>query len=681
MDNKDIVISHEQLDHVERDIHPEMLKVGQWYWVKMDTEGKLKPDEWLGCITKIGSNFVLIEQPRYDYQGKAWDTDTELHCYSRRIHFKHVMDNLRRPENDQEAINSVTNDYGKKANQYMAEIHEISKRIGVRQDNMLQEDHTGSSGTGVAVFSGNVDIHAYKNELIKAKEVDLPKLFNELKNAHVGLAQWMAAPALTIQNTMNEMKEDLDKINDRIFNVSLYAGIEETIVTCKEGNPADISDKLHIMQRKLYMDEECLLNYEAGGMEFDDIADFDNWLSREENFHRILPFPKTVVAMQVRRKKKQRETDTLHQYIDVLRRQEADKFTYLYVRNGEQLHRVIFEKIDFDENLFPDRAEFDPSEELRINRSGSNVKGVVTNAYFQQLQKELVEVEKTQEEQEAAEIAKLGNIEDEEKLKREIDRIRFFNRARSKAGDIRRELQDYEDLFNSDSVYFDDTVEYLGKAFKKYNRISLIIQGIFDRSSMLAPHLPVKTWVQESFNQSIKLVYDNENALYEGEKPDFEAYRDQCNSLATKDSFFVGQRDYWMRKNAEKENEASRYMRNPTNFIRFVPYDNPGMLNVCQADNVSKRGATFKWQKERSNKRWRGDNAPVQCTITVPMSEIFNVSAYKKGDYKKFFADPRTRQEYVKWAPLLLAAEDFLANRHTDDEGESRVRCANQYGY
>ncbi len=54
-------------------------------------------------------------------------------------------------------------------------------------------------------------------------------------------------------------------------------------------------------------------------------------------------------------------------------------------------------------------------------------------------------------------------------------------------------------------------------------------------------------------------------------------------------------------------------------------------------------------------------------SLTVRMSSLLNVSAYQKGDYKQFFQDPRTRAHYLKWAPLLLAAEDFVCgtSKHT----------------
>ena len=30
-------------------------------------------------------------------------------------------------------------------------------------------------------------------------------------------------------------------------------------------------------------------------------------------------------------------------------------------------------------------------------------------------------------------------------------------------------------------------------------------------------------------------------------------------------------------------------------------------------------------------------------------------------DYKQFYNDPRTRAKYIKWAPLLIAAEEYHA--------------------
>lgn len=49
-----------------------------------------------------------------------------------------------------------------------------------------------------------------------------------------------------------------------------------------------------------------------------------------------------------------------------------------------------------------------------------------------------------------------------------------------------------------------------------------------------------------------------------------------------------------------------------------------------------------------------------KARISVPLEKLFNVSAYQQGDFKRFFADPRTREKYLEWAPLLLSAEDYV---------------------
>jgi hypothetical protein len=56
------------------------------------------------------------------------------------------------------------------------------------------------------------------------------------------------------------------------------------------------------------------------------------------------------------------------------------------------------------------------------------------------------------------------------------------------------------------------------------------------------------------------------------------------------------------------------------------------------------------------------DDSEIKTRITVPEAELFNIDAYKKGDYLQFFQDHRTRCQYLDWAPWLLAAEEYLTN-------------------
>jgi hypothetical protein len=74
------------------------------------------------------------------------------------------------------------------------------------------------------------------------------------------------------------------------------------------------------------------------------------------------------------------------------------------------------------------------------------------------------------------------------------------------------------------------------------------------------------------------------------------------------------------------------------------------------------RKAIFQWNRKRLKDTWMkryGD--PISTSIAVPDARLLNVSAYKPGDFKQFFLDPRTRAQYLKWAPMLLAAEEYHA--------------------
>jgi hypothetical protein len=214
------------------------------------------------------------------------------------------------------------------------------------------------------------------------------------------------------------------------------------------------------------------------------------------------------------------------------------------------------------------------------------------------------------------------------------------------------------------SVYFDEASEFIAEEIKRYNRIAVIIQGLFDRSMVLHPHQPVQVWNPISFEGAIELVYDN-MTLTHGDKPDFEAYRAELNKTLGPDSIVTGQEDFWLRREADKENERQeRDWRNRdrqrSNYTRYKPYGNSGPGLVNRMDDWKKRArkAVFRWTYQRG---YFGDGAERNATLEVPSEELLNVSAYTPGDYKRFFSDPRTRQEYLKWAPLLLAAEDYHA--------------------
>jgi len=166
---------------------------------------------------------------------------------------------------------------------------------------------------------------------------------------------------------------------------------------------------------------------------------------------------------------------------------------------------------------------------------------------------------------------------------------------------------------------------------------------------------------------AIDCVYDANMVLTHGDAPDFEVYRRRLNRKIKPNSVLVGQDDWWQFKEAERENNrrdrsySSRISEH--RYIRHTPYGNPGPGFLQKATKLMPQAkkATFKWFRESIMWRATADPRGIPCSVTVPFEELLNVSAYKPGDYKQFYRDPRTRQEYLKWAYFLLAAEEYHA--------------------
>jgi hypothetical protein len=282
---------------VRREPPEGVLAAGQWYWVKEvmtwdDRKSGLKRGdeyEWLGCVVDIGTNYALLKAPPSNDRGSRSD----------RVHFDDFWKRLRLEPNADIVIAGKVEHYQRHAQELLAEVQALTMRLGIAPARMLSAGAV--AGTSLATVSGQTDIRSYEAALIKARDVTLPELFEQIKEANAEVARWMTASTLTMEAQIAPLSSTLKEVKDRVFNVGLYAGLAEEVVRCCDGAPAAAHEKLRVMQRRLYMDEECLMSYEAGGMEFADIGEFDAWISQPANRDRILPFPRTLVAMRVRR--------------------------------------------------------------------------------------------------------------------------------------------------------------------------------------------------------------------------------------------------------------------------------------------------------------------------------------------------------------------------------------------
>lgn len=608
---------------------------GQWFWYS-DSDKRM-----MVCVMHVGTNYVEVETPP-SARGASWST---------RVHRSDFEKTLEPVENPALAIQQEVDRYEKAMNDNMLAIQQLTEQLGVAQ---AAYKATDGNDKGLAVMSSQVDLGAFKTALVEAKTNTLPKLYDDNERLAKELARWLAAPSLPMTAKLNPMKDTIKQIEDRIFNIQLYAGIFESIQTVADGEPARTDEKLRVMQRRLYMDEECLLDYEHGGMEFANLGAFDRWLAKPKNLNRILPFPRCLVTMQVRRNPKERTASDLRDFIHIMNLQEADRFTYLYVRNGEQVYRVACDT-DFGELIFPEKAVYDPTEPRMMNvyRSG-RVESVLT----------LREYEDRKAQYESAKAERDQWILDNPKEQWEASNPNVSWHFRQPR------LPDFDPEHwhpcTDESVYFDDYMETISSEVKEYNRVALIVQGLFDRSKTLIPHKPVKMWQPESFAQSVELIYDASMVLHWGEAPNIQAYFERCNEQITGNSVLFGQQLYWMEVEAEKYNRKEQNnwrisYKDRSNLKVYAPFGNPGPGTLARPAKWSPRSrkAKFTWMRERNTHPY----TEIATSVTVPADRLFNVSAYKPGDFMQFFKDPRTRAQYLDWAKPLLLAEEFHAGK------------------
>jgi hypothetical protein len=579
--------------------------VSQWYWVrKSKDEDDSEGERWFGCVLHVGSNYAKLGT----VDGNAYE----------RVHFDEWAERCEFVPIPDPIIDGHVREHQAETMRLMAEVRAITARLAVTPGRALGPG--GATESTALALRNHQTAKDYKKALVRAKDKELPELFQHIEQSNLALGQWMKAKTLPLMAHEQALRSSIDAIDDRIFNVELYAGLVETVTCVKNGAPAPIATPIHLMQRRCYMDEECLAEYQAGGMSFKNLRAFDRWIGRPTNFKRILPFPRCVVAFQVRRNDRDWRIRNFIDFFQMLNEKPLDKLTFLYIRNGDQLHRLATE-LELGPQLFPDPRSLDRGQ-LWAKIFVERVDKIITNDEYEALQAEAAREEQEHSEQ------------------------------------FRHRFHDDYQPFTPASVYYDDIGRHLADEMTKHNRLVIVLQGLLDRSPVLHPHPPWSLWTEAGFAAALSLVYDDSRALAPADLPDFEAYRAKLNAELRVGSVTTGQQLAWEQHNARKE-EAARDRH--YHIGRFVPEGNAGPGLLARPATVSKRSqmCTFTWTRERLT----GKGATVPCRFTVNAKQLLNVDAYQLGDFRIFYRDPRTRAEYLKWAPLLLLAEDYHAGK------------------
>jgi hypothetical protein len=634
-------------------------EVGDWYWLKVeesdgwddDNDAPLNPRivERLTCVMHVGSNYVEL-------------TAVSHHDTTWRVHENEFDDECTYEPDPQMYINQKIALHQGKVNELLDNVKQLTARLGVTRA-ALPEGEVEESTRALAVAHGTERIQEHKKALIKAKEETLPDLFKKIEEEHKELAMWMKGGLLPHRARAAKLKDETSAIEDRIFTVELYAGLIEEIEQIKKGDPAHNDEKVRLFQRQHYMDEECLANYKAGGMEFKDLRAFERWLCKKENFERIFPHPRCVVTFRVRRHKKDRECNTLWDFIVITMEEKLDKRTFLYIRNGAQLWRMHTE-INFGEELFPhkdDSVLLGDGEVLYADTSWNEPRSIMGEGQYLEM------VARRERER-----------EEYEKKKRAWKRMSKKEReGKCEPWWSHRHSHEKWSRIDKGNVYYDDVMKKIAREAVAHNRVVVVLQGLLDRSPCLHPHPPWQLWTNEGFTQGLELIYDLSRALVDGDPPSFKAYCARLNAHMEKGCFTVGQQDTWLEHEREKEEQrrrnSYRYSYRDYDVGRWwSPYGNPGPGEVAKVVRLDKkRQCIYEWYRERQRVKWVKDpdrpgfmkyaDLSIKTRFACPIHEVLNISAYKPGDYKTFYDDPRTREDYLEWAPWLLVAEDFHA--------------------
>lgn len=224
---------------------------------------------------------------------------------------------------------------GDRPKDFIAELVEASaelSRLTAEAEALTDEEQSATEAALVSVNRQSpteikASLAAVRRKVV-AKQAEVQaaaKKVRELAERQARIAQAAIAP----------LAKQIERFEDGIEAVNLYLGDAESIVTLKDGQPAPVTEPVHIRQLVLSMDEECAVASETGGIDSMDISKFDEWLLADpEHVDQVLPERKGIVALVPRMSGK----DYGDPWTD-MQLNKQNRETYLLIRNGERLYR------------------------------------------------------------------------------------------------------------------------------------------------------------------------------------------------------------------------------------------------------------------------------------------------------------------------------------------------------
>jgi len=614
-----------ELPRISRD-PLDTLQPGDWFWVKFDdTEYDPKKEkhvkvgehETLMCVEEVGSNYVGFTT-----------RSGRNHSYTDvRIHFNKFISRCREEPNWKQVLQDKMNTLQLQIAEKTREMVDQGKRLYLIPDKSAPAPDPNQSMLPMKVAD---EPKRYKRELVKFQKKSLPAISKEIEELAEEFGVTATQLSLPDLVRLGVVKSKLGVVEDRIFTIELYCGLQEEVKQIADGEPAPAETKITVRQQMLYMDEETLFDYETGGMDFDSIKKFDKWVCKSETLNRVLPEQKGIVAFRVRRSEKDYgPCFSISQALMQISWHQANEQTYLLIRNGQRVYRIASE-IDFSPRLIPKRDE-------------------------------------------------IG----EEQFKKRIENWEFDDDyGKNLSHGAKRVVT--EELITPESVEFDDHVKKVDALLKHYNRIIILLQGLLDRSKVFHPHPPVNLCHTGEIDEWVNLVRDEEMGL-PCNKIDWKTYQQQLNSTLKVGKYIVIQFPpihYSDRRSYRYDDELHKEVVRPKRAYGYAE-----MPRFCKVDAIKrdKSAVRVSWPQEKRANPIEGKWIPSKdkpgwghrewiyetdrmLHEWIPIKYVFNVSDYTPNDYRMFLCDRALQGQYLRWASFLLGAEDWLTEQRKEEK-------------
>lgn len=474
-----------------------------------------------------------------------------------------------------------------------------------------------------ALASGDVSAYSLVADELESENGPDTKLMHlgskeTLENMHQSLEvrkNHAELVRMTMEMVIAQKKRELEAIKDKlegsialfekkirkIFRVittlELYLGIDEEIIQILEGPTAPAQDPICIRQGLMFMDEEFGDPWDDGqGVEWKDLSAFGEWLVRNGNYKKVLPESKCIAAFKVRRNPKQRSGNPYW----VARMEDIDKYTFLVIRNGDNIYRLITEKIEFMPRLFPRKKEL--QQLLELWKEADRVE-----------QKQRQEDQKQFNQDNAN---RFSDPEEHESEVRNLEQQDYSETYFGTSGERSKAHEKYPDLSLGNFSRTGEVKEYAEDHVFFYKMRFTLFQGIIERTSIFQPlPEPVKLFDHSAVEKGlVRLIYDDELTLPTG-RPGFWEWMKAMNDQIDFGSRIVlshnwgfisdflkgeGERDLYYAKKQVGNRFDDRF-GDGTRFSRLPDDPGPGLYYVKKGtrwENVPKWIVNPHWRPE-----------------------------------------------------------------------------------